>query len=1075
MIEIEEIKFKCVPVHERYYSSDSSYGVFVFHTKDDIPEYDLVPPSPFQTNTEGLKMSMLVGNMQQLYIGSEYEVTATLDYNAKYKSYQYKPKIITSVTPKTEEQQKMFLTSIITDRQAETLLEKYPNIVEDIIKGIDNVDLKELKGIGEMTYQSIKEKVLENYVISDILILLQPLGVKYSMIKKLLMGEPNPALLKEKLLDNPYIMLDLRGFGFKTVDSLALKLNPDIKVSAKRTYAFIKYHLKEIGNKQGHTWVNIETLENAVRDNIPECMDVFERLIESEREKEIILHFDGDKVGLYNYYELERDVYSILKDIQSYPCLELNEEDINEGISQAEKEQGFELTDEQKKVVKASLNDNVCIIAGKAGCVDCDTEFFNGTEWKKISEYKEGEFVLQYNSDGTANLVQPLDYIKVECDELNLLQNDTKSVNQCVCDEHNLVVKTSKGNVIKKPFKTFLSQHSNSELGSQDRFISYFKYDGVGIDLSDEQIRVMIAFIADGSFGKSKNGRVRIFKERKCVRMRQLLKNAKISYEERINNDMSNNFYFEPPIYEKHFSSYWYQCSQHQLQIIADELQYWDGNYENVKNRGKGIEIYSVVKSDIDFIQFVYAATGHRTSILTQNRVGEENVIEWETYIRKSIDYSVHVSKNKNVSLRARRVSNYNKIQRVKTKDGFKYCFTVPSGMLVLRREGTINITGNCGKSTLARALLNIYKHANYSISCCALSAKAAQRITEATGFPASTIHRLLGVNPQKGFEHDHETPLTSDVILIDECSMINSYVYHAIVSAIKEGAKVIMCGDNRQLPPIGYGNIFGDLLLKTDSLHISHLTKVLRQAEKSGILSDANKIREGIMPIEQPELRIVNGELQDMTYMFRDTREGLRNIAVKSYLKAIEQDGMDEVAIIVPRKENCDNSTLEINIRLSDILLDKNGRTMKIGKKEYLVGSKVMQVDNNYEKNVFNGEVGYITKIEEVQNGKEKTLEFTVEFKMNDQTKVITYTRNELDQLDLAYAMTIHKSQGSGYKTVIIIIDMTHYTLLDTCLLYTAITRAKKRCLLLAEPQAFKMCMDNNKSKSRQTWLKEM
>ena len=93
----------------------------------------------------------------------------------------------------------------------------------------------------------------------------------------------------------------------------------------------------------------------------------------------------------------------------------------------------------------------------------------------------------------------------------------------------------------------------------------------------------------------------------------------------------------------------------------------------------------------------------------------------------------------------------------------------------------------------------------------------------------------------------------------------------------------------------------------------------------------------------------------------------------------------------------------------------------------------------------------------------------------MNDQTKVISYTRSELDQLDLAYAMTIHKSQGSGYKTVIILIDMTHYTLLDTCLLYTAITRAKKRCLLLAEPQAFKMCMDNNKSKNRQTWLKEM
>ena len=133
------------------------------------------------------------------------------------------------------------------------------------------------------------------------------------------------------------------------------------------------------------------------------------------------------------------------------------------------------------------------------------------------------------------------------------------------------------------------------------------------------------------------------------------------------------------------------------------------------------------------------------------------------------------------------------------------------------------------------------------------------------------------------------------------------------------------------------------------------------------------------------------------------------------------------------------------------------------------------MQIENNYEKNVFNGEVGYITNINDVIIGKEKTVEFTVEFKMNEQIKTVVYTRNELSQLDLAYAMTCHKCQGSGYKTAIIIIDMTHYTLLDTCLLYTAITRAKKRCLLLAEPQAFKMCMDNNKSKSRQTWLKEM
>ena len=167
-------------------------------------------------------MSFLAGTMQQLYIGSEYEVTATLDFNKKYKSYQYKPRTIISVEPKTEEQQRAFLSSIVTAKQADTLLEVYPDIVDDIIKGKDNVDLSLLKGIGEYTYNSIKEKVLDNYVISDILALLQPLWVKYPTIKRLLSNESNPVLLKQKLIDNPYIMLDFRGFGFKTVDGLAM-------------------------------------------------------------------------------------------------------------------------------------------------------------------------------------------------------------------------------------------------------------------------------------------------------------------------------------------------------------------------------------------------------------------------------------------------------------------------------------------------------------------------------------------------------------------------------------------------------------------------------------------------------------------------------------------------------------------------------------------------------------------------------------------------------------------------------------------------------------------------------------
>lgn len=742
------VKFKCVPVTERFYSEDSSYGVFVFHTKDDIPKYDDVPENTFDSDlyAKNTKMSVLAGNMQQLYLGVEYEVTATLEYNAKYKSYQYKPKIVTATKPKSEQQQKCFLKSVVSEKQAETLLEHYPNIVQDIVAGNDNVDVSILKGIGDKTYAKIKEKVLDNYVISDILVLLQPLGVTFSKIKKLISNEPNPSLLKEKLINNPYIMLEIKGFGFKTVDQLALKLNPEIKVSSKRTYAFINYFFSDMGNNQGHTWTTVDNLECAIRDNINECMETFHKIIDSEREIEKVLHFEGDKVGLLRYYENEKSIFDILNSLQSYKSLKVSKKDIDDGILQSEKDQGFPLTEEQRELVTKSMNHNVVIVTGSAGT----------------------------------------------------------------------------------------------------------------------------------------------------------------------------------------------------------------------------------------------------------------------------------------------------------------------------------------GKTSVSRAILNVYKKANYSISCCALSAMAAQRIIEATGFQASTIHRLLGYN-STGFIYNYENPLDCDVLFVDECSMINAYIFYSVVCAVKEGKKIVLCGDNKQLPPIGYGNVFNDLLHKSEEFTVLRLTKVLRQAEDSGILMDANKIRKGIYPIGQPELKIINGKLKDMIYMFRDTREGMTRIAINTYMKSIQEDGMDNVAIIVPRRKNCENSTDEINKKIVDLVCNKMEKSVRFGNKTFYVGSKVTQMDNNYDKNVFNGEIGYITKIEEVTDENEKNVYITVKYSMNNETKYVVYQRKELDQIDFAYALTVHKTQGQSIKTVIIIIDMTHYTLLDTCLLYTAITRAKKRCLLLSEPKAFKMCMENNKSKTRNTWLSIM
>ncbi len=736
-------EFKAIPIFERYYNDETNWGVYNFTTTDDIPhcnDYN----NPFQENyTDNIKQSTLVGKCQQLFLGSEYIVNAKLEYNSKYKKHQYVPINVTAIVPKSKQSQRAFLEAIITKRQADILLEVYPNIVEDTINGnTDNIDLSKTKGIKDYTWNYIKERIINNYVISDIITLLQPIGVTYSMIKKLLIHYGNPTLLKNDLLDNPYILTKIHGLGFKRVDGLALKLKPELKVSNKRTYAFLNYYLREIGESNGHTWVTFDFLENAVRDHIIECEELYYKILDIERETQALLYIDDEKnrIGLKHYRDIEVSIFQILKELDNY-----NSNwnlDVEKGIQQAEKEQGFEFSDEQKGIIRESVKHNVVSISGKAGS----------------------------------------------------------------------------------------------------------------------------------------------------------------------------------------------------------------------------------------------------------------------------------------------------------------------------------------GKTTISRALLTIYKNANKTIGACALSAKAAQRITEATSFQASTIHRLLGAKGLNEFTFNYENPLPYDVILADECSMNNARIFYDLISAIKPGSRLIMSGDCQQLPPIGFGNIFSDILELKGQFNIYELTKVHRQAEKSGILTDANLIREGINPIQQPEFKIIRGELQDMYYMFRDNKQALNDIAIKMYLKSIEEDGLDDVIIITPRKKDCINSTMEINKTIQDKLISDNKPFLKKGNLKFKLGAKVIQRVNNYDKNIFNGEIGYIIDVFKAKPTDEYNNMFTVQYP----GKPITYSKNELDQIDLAYALTIHLAQGSGYKTTIVIIDNSHYILLDSCLLYTGITRAKQRCLLLAEPSAFKKCIVNNKSIARQTWFKE-
>lgn len=343
--------------------------------------------------------------------------------------------------------------------------------------------------------------------------------------------------------------------------------------------------------------------------------------------------------------------------------------------------------------------------SGASGCVDADTEFFNGLGWKKISEYSDGDKVLQYNADGSTNLVSPIRYIKSPCNEM--WHFETKyGLNQTLSDEHNVVYITSKGNLAEKPMSELVQMHNSSKCGFGGKFITTFHYNGNGIALTDSEIRVMCAVICDGTFNyrlleknKDKNDwtkcRFHLKKERKKHRLRMLFRDAHITFREYESTaEGYTDFVAYVPLRCKEFGDDWYHCTNAQMKIICDEVMYWDGDYK------RKTCFSTTSKKTADFIQYAFSCTGNRATISIDDRRRDRK--DGKT-INHNICYDVIVSRKTSglCSIKGDGVGKTN-IERVNTIDGYKYCFTVPSHMLVLRRNNKIFITGNSGKTTLS-------------------------------------------------------------------------------------------------------------------------------------------------------------------------------------------------------------------------------------------------------------------------------------------------------------------------------------------------------------------------------------
>ncbi|MBI5639291.1 MAG: ATP-dependent RecD-like DNA helicase [Nitrospirae bacterium] len=373
-------------------------------------------------------------------------------------------------------------------------------------------------------------------------------------------------------------------------------------------------------------------------------------------------------------------------------------------------------------------------------------------------------------------------------------------------------------------------------------------------------------------------------------------------------------------------------------------------------------------------------------------------------------------------------------------------------------------ITGGpgTGKTTLIRTIISIYRRLRQRVLLAAPTGRAAKRMSEAAGYEAKTIHRLLEFSPKLGgFKRNDELPLDADLIIIDEASMIDTLLMHHFLKAAPSGAALILVGDIDQLPSVGPGNVLKDII-DSGRVPTIRLNEIFRQSGESLIIVNAHKINSG----EFPDLTSRKGILQDFYFIqLEDPEEVCRTIMSMCGEKIPQRFGfnpIDDIQVLAPMHRGVIgasnlNAELQKHLNPSADELIRGGKVLR-------KGDKVMQIRNNYDRDVYNGDIGRVSSIDREEQS------LTVDY----DGRLVVYDFTDLDEIVLAYAVSVHKSQGSEYPAVILPLLTQHYLMLQRNLLYTAITRGKKLVVIIGTKKALAIAIKNNKPQERYTKLRE-